>query len=146
MELSMVNTAALAKEGRSFDCKTCPTNIKKIRRCEEDREDFDGKDGPIWPMTINKGGQEYGFCPGKATWDFSLKTLFDELIVLAETKWLPFPGGMYDQPTWVIETMAWFLPTYDFMKFLRKADMILGSTNDKSGGVAAAAATKKRGR
>lgn len=82
-------------------------------------------------MYVTKGGELYSFCPAKATWDPGVKAQFDELVIIAETKWMPGPGGLYCQPAWLIDLLAWFLPKYDFMKFLRKADMILGGTNDK---------------
>lgn len=142
----MTDSAALQKEGRSFNCQTCPESVKALRRCREDREDFAAADGAIWPMYIHKGGQLYDFCPAKATWDFGLQALFQELIVMAETKCLPYAGGLYDQPTWVVETLAWFLPTYDFMKFLKKADMILGGSSDKKNNLPAPAPRQQRGR
>lgn len=85
-------------------------------------------------MSVAKGGEGYGFCPGKATWDQGLKVQFDELVVIAETKWPLVAGGVNDQPGWLIDLLAWFLPKYDTMKFIRKADMILGSNNGKTVG------------
>ena len=83
-------------------------------------------------MYINKGGEMYGFCPGKSTWDPRIKGKIDELIVIAETGWKPLNGGLYDQPADLIDLLGWFLPKYDFMKFFRKADMMLGSGEKKS--------------
>lgn len=58
--------------------------------------------------------------------------VFDELIMVAETNLLPYRGGLPDQPSWFVELLFWFLPRYDFMKFLRKADTILGGSSDKT--------------
>lgn len=118
------------ENGVSFNCKNCPTRVQELRRCREPREDFDGKDGAIWPMYVFQGGELYSHCPGKATWDQSAVSLFQLLITCAETKALPYAGGVTDQPDWIVELLGWFLPKYDMMKFIRKADMILGSTKD----------------
>lgn len=82
-------------------------------------------------MYVNKGGDTYGFCPGKSTWDPRIKDLADQLIIIAETNWMPHKGGLYDQPSWLIDLLGWFLPKYDFVKFIRKADMILGGGDGK---------------
>ena len=73
----------------------------------------------------------YSFCPAKATWDPTLSRLFEEMVLIAETRWMPKAGGFYDQPAELIENLTWFLPKYDFMKFSQKADMILGGSGDK---------------
>jgi hypothetical protein len=58
--------------------------------------------------------------------------LLEDLVLVAELKTLPYPGGIYNQPAWFMEHLSWFLPRYDFMKFLRKADMILGGKDTKN--------------
>ena len=83
-------------------------------------------------MTIFKGGSEYGFCPGKATWDGTIKQLYAMLQVSTETGNLWDSGGIKDQPDWFIELLSWFLPRYDTMKFVSKADMILGGGSTKT--------------
>ena len=88
----------------------------------------------------------YGFCPAKATWDPEVKSQFEELVLIAETHWMPKPGGLYDQPAWLIDLLAWFLPKYDIMKFLRKADMILGSSTDKKNKAPELAPNRSRAR
>lgn len=84
-------------------------------------------------MYINKGGELYGFCPAKATWDHSLAEFFRMLVVVAELKQLPEAGGVYDQNPDMVDMLSWFLPKYDFMKFNQKADMILGGDNKSNG-------------
>lgn len=100
--------------------------MKRIRRCQEEREDFDYKDGAIWPIRIFEGGELYSFCPGKATWPGEANTLFNIAIVAAETGQLYKAGGISEQPQWFLDLLRWFLPRYDQMKFISKADMILG--------------------
>lgn len=126
-----MNTAKLKKQGRSFNCATCDPKIKKIRRCQEDREDFTAEDGALWPMYIQEGGELYGFCPAKATWDLSLSHHFSLMVIIAQTGTMPYEGGLYDQPAELIEELAWFLPRYEQMKFIQKADMILGGDTSK---------------
>lgn len=114
--------------------------MQKIRRCREDREDFTSADGAVFPIQIHKGaGESYGFCPAKATWDPEVKAQFEELVLIAETKWMPVAGGLYDQPAWLMDLLSWFLPKYEIMKFLRKADMILGGSGGKMGANSTAA-------
>jgi len=71
-------------------------------------------------MQIRKGGERYPFCPGKASWDLDAQALFRLLIVSAEMKTLPASGGVMDQTVDIIETLAWFLPMYDWSNFPRK--------------------------
>jgi hypothetical protein len=125
LELSFANPAQLKKEGRVFDCANCPNSIQKIRRCKEDKE-FTAADGAIWPMYINKGGTMYNYCPGKATWDAQAAELFHRLVLMCEMKVFPRAGGIDDQDSDIIETLAWFLPKYDIHKFMQRAEMVLG--------------------
>lgn len=60
--------------------------------------------------------------------------------------WLPVKGTFYDQPSWLIETLAWFIPRYDFMKFMRKADTILGGNDVKNNKVTNPIKTPARSR
>jgi len=129
LELSFANPARLKKDGRSFNCPTCPDRTKKLRRCRESREDFIADDGPLWPMQISKGGEYYGFCPAKATWDKDCVDYFNLLIICAETGALPFEGGIMDQEYDFIENFSWFLLRWDMLKFMQKADMILGDSS-----------------
>lgn len=88
-------------------------------------------DGAIWPMTVMEGGEQYGFCPGKAQWDETVKHLFRSLLICADTGTMWEQGGIKDQPDWFVDLLSWFLPRYDTMKFLAKADMILGGSTKK---------------
>ena len=125
-ELSFADHAKLARQGRSFDCRACPERIQKLRRCREDREDFTEADASFFPMQIEKGGQTYGFCPAKATWDAEAIDLYRLLIVSAETGTMLDDGSLSAQsPDW-IELLAWFLPFYDQKKFISRVQLVLG--------------------
>lgn len=123
----MSDLAKLKSEGRSFDCQNCKESVKKLRRCEEDREDFTDKDGAFWPIQIHQGGELYGFCPAKAGWDIEILSIFRLLIVAAETgNILLTPGAIQDQPDWWIEQVSWFVPRYKQIQFISRVKMIVG--------------------
>lgn len=98
----------------------------KLRRCQEDREDFTTKDNNIWPMYVNKGGVSFGFCPGKATWDSQTMHTYQMLVVAAETGNLWEAGGISNQPAWFVDLLAWFLPRYNDRIFYSRVKSILG--------------------
>jgi len=125
LELSFSDPKKLKKEGRAFDCATCPIRVQEIRRCKEDKE-FTHEDGPLWPMFIYKEGEPYGFCPGKATWDSRAVEYFHHLVLIAHLKILPQAGGLNAQDSELIHDLAWFLRQYDMMDFMRKAEAIFG--------------------
>lgn len=102
-----------------------------MRKCKVDRFDFTEEDNPsLWPMRINDGGTEYGYCPGKATWDNDAVNQFRLMSVCVELKQLPYVGGMLDQPDWVVELLSWFAPRYDSAKFSSRARQVLGDGNN----------------
>jgi hypothetical protein len=105
-----------------------------MRRCHEDREDFDLKDGSIWPMYVSKGGALFGFCPGKATWDPHTFNIYRSLVICAETGALWEEGGISSQPSWFIELLGWFLPRYNDLRFYSRAKSILGDGKGNSVG------------
>lgn len=122
------------KDGKGFNCFKCDEETRRRRRCRESREDFTGEDANLFPIQIFKqGGELYGFCPAKATWDQSVVGLFQTVIMVAETKALPKSGGLDDQDGWLMDILPWFLPKYDMMKFSRKASMIMGEGKPKDG-------------
>lgn len=86
----------------------------------------------LWPMKVHDGGQGYGFCPGKSTWDNEAVNLFRLFVVVMETGNLPFAGGVCDQPFWVVDFLGWFAPTYQAEKFNSRAKSILGSEKNGS--------------
>lgn len=132
LELSYADHAELKSQGRNFNCAKCPIATQKARRCHEPRWDFDEKDDPmIFPLYIHKGGNLYGFCPAKATWDGESRWLYSTLTVAADTGAMLTQGGIEDQPAWFVELLAWFLPVYDQIKFASKARMVLGDGKDK---------------
>lgn len=83
-------------------------------------------------MRIHQGGQPFSFCPGKATWDHEAMRTFSLLVVAAETGAMLGGGGIVDQPSWWVETLAWFLPVYDMAKFASRVRSVMGN-GKKSG-------------
>lgn len=130
-ELTFADPKSL--DGRNFDCHKCSEGVKKIRRCQEDRWDFTKKDGNIWPMQVTKGGDLYGFCPAKSTWDSETVTTFRMLVLAAETGVMWNAGGISEQPYWFVDILAWFIPMYDNNKFYSRARAILGDGKDNKG-------------
>lgn len=130
-ELSFADHAKLSRDGRSFNCTSCPERIQKLRRCREDRDDFTEADAPFFPLQIEKGGQTYGFCPGKATWDREAVDLYRLLIVAAETGTMLDDGSLSAQSHDWIELLAWFLPFYDHQKFVSRVKLVLGDGASK---------------
>jgi hypothetical protein len=132
MELATADHARLKREGRSFNCETCPEKVKQVRRCYEDREDFTEADGSIWPMTIEPGGHQFGFCPAKAAWDAEAMGTFRLLGLAAETGTMYEAGGLSNQPDWFIDLASWFIPLYKQRKIIMFAKAVIG--DGKSGG------------
>jgi len=122
-----------------FRCSSCPTSVQKLRRCREERFDFDEKDGSFWPIQIQKGGALYGFCPAKATWDARASVLFKALVVCERTGAHWEEGGIADQPDWWIDLVSEFVPMMEESRFYSRARAILGdgkqsNTGGKAGG------------
>lgn len=127
VELSFADHAKLKTQGRSFTCEKCSDKIKQLRRCQEDREDFTEKDGSLWPIQIENGGELFGFCPGKASWDNEIIARYKILTIAAESGSINLcRGGINDQPDWWIDALSWFLPRYSSNQFSSRAKMILG--------------------
>lgn len=135
MELTQADHAALKAGGRNFICSECPQRTKDNRRCAEDREDFTSDDGIMWPIEINKGGEKYGFCPGKATWDPEYTRLYRLMSLAAESgDWRYLDGGMVDQPSWWIDNISWFIQSYKQAQFVSRAKSVLGDGSGPKGG------------
>lgn len=115
-----------------FRCSSCTQSIKTLRRCEETRLDFTEKDGPFWPIQIQKGGDLYGFCPGKATWDSRAAVMYKALVVCERTGAHWQEGGIADQPDWWIDLISEFLPAMDDSRFYSRARAILGESKQGS--------------
>jgi hypothetical protein len=128
MDLHFANPATMAKQGRKFTCSKCPEQVKKLRRCREDRENFTQKDGALWPMSVLKGGTTYGFCPAKSTWDHALVNWYNILVIVAETGQIPDGKPLVEQDAEFIEVLAWFLPRYQQLRFAQNAEIILGGS------------------
>lgn len=109
-----------------FDCSSCPLETQQLRRCREPRWDFTYKDGGLFPLYIEQGGNPYGFCPGKATWDRETTFLYQALVVSAETGIMIEQGSLLEQPEWWVDLLAWFLPAYSDQRFYSRARAILG--------------------
>lgn len=107
--------------------------MKKVRRCQEDREDFtfEADKGP-WPMYVHKGGELYSFCPGKATWDHDVVDLYRLLVIGSTTGVMLESGGLLDQPEWWVENLSWFAPRFDEYKFNSRMMRVLGDGKVKS--------------
>lgn len=119
--------AALKANGRNFICSECPERTKNLRRCQEERENFGPEDGIIFPIQISTGGERYGFCPGKATWDPEYTKIFHLMTLAAESGDYHYvDGGIVDQPSWWIENVTWFIQTYKQLQFSGRARSILG--------------------
>lgn len=102
----------------------------------ETREDFTEKDNPsVFPMYVDNPASNYGFCPGKATWDPMAASIFKGLIITAYTGRLEAEGGIDDQDQDYIDILSWFLPAYDEIKFYSRAQAILGDGKKGTGGV-----------
>lgn len=123
-------THATVERQKTFDCSVCPERNKKMRRCQEDRDDFveaDNRDGMNWPIFVEKGGESFGFCPGKSTWDREVSDLYRLMSLATESgNILLYSGGIVDQPEWWIDSMTWFVPRYKNAQFVSRAKMILG--------------------
>lgn len=126
MELATADHSRLKRDGRSFNCATCPQKIKTLRRCAEDRDDFTEVDGTIWPMIIETGGTHFGFCPAKAAWDVEAMGMFRLLGLAAETGNMYEAGGLSNQPDWFIDLASWFIPLYKQRKIALFARSIFG--------------------
>lgn len=73
-----------------------------------------------------EGGQLYGFCPAKATWDQDVILLFQALTVTLETGLGWQTGGVSEQPAWWVEMAADFLSKANDLRFYSRAKAILG--------------------
>lgn len=133
---------------KQFQCQTCPNSIKKIRRCEESREDFTMEDGNIWPMRVQEGGSLFGFCPAKASRNPMALLNFKALMVCFQTGLHWQIGGISEQPEWWIDLVYWFTSRYDDLRFYSRAKAILGDgkngSHKKSTGISNKAGNPKR--
>lgn len=112
-----------------FNCSSCPISTQEIRRCREERSDFTAQDSVIFPMYVTKGGDMYGYCPGKATWDDTAAFVYQALVITAETGIMLEDGPISKQPGWWVDLLAWFLPYYSDSKFYSRASRIMGEYN-----------------
>lgn len=133
---------ASPERAKLFDCSRCPAATQKARRCREDREDFSSEDNSLFPIYIEKGGNLYSYCPGKATWDSSLYGLYQSLVICSETGHMLESGALVDQSDWWVDLLSWFLPYYSDARFYSRARAVLG--DDKGG--TKSADTKIRGK
>lgn len=97
MDMQYVNHSVLEKAGRPFRCSKCKPQIAKVRRCHEDRWDFEEEDGPF-PIQMEKGGATYSFCPAKVGRDDQeTVSIHHTLTAILVTKTWPEPGGLNQQ-------------------------------------------------
>jgi hypothetical protein len=98
-----------------------------MRRCRDERMDFTEKDDPsVFPIYVTKGSSMFSFCPGKATWDKDVVSVYRALKISAESGTMWGEGGISDQPEWWIELLAWFLPRYSDLRFYGRVKSVLG--------------------
>jgi hypothetical protein len=116
-----------------LNCQRCHERVRARRRCHEARLDFTVEDDAFWPMQVVKGGQGYGFCPGKATRDVVAVGMYNALVVAAETGAMWESGGLSTQPAWWVELVAWFIPSYTELRFMSRARAILGDGKPRGG-------------
>lgn len=86
-------------------------------------------------MYVHQGGDLYGFCPAKATWDTWTINMYKALHVAVTCGAQWNSGGISEQPEWWVDLLSWFSARYDMTNFHRKAVMVLGDGKDKSQGV-----------
>lgn len=117
-----------------LDCNRCPDRVQKLRRCREDKWNFTSDDASFWPMRVSKGGELYGFCPAKATWDQRVIDYYQALVVASEcgSQWCA--GGLKDQPSWWLELLSSFAPSYNELRFTSRARAILGDGSSTTKG------------
>ena len=83
-------------------------------------------------MYIENPNSTYPFCPGKATWDPRIASLYNSLIITAYTGKMVEGGGINAQPGWYVDLLAWFLIAYDNAKFHARAKSVLGDSKVRS--------------
>lgn len=117
-----------------LDCSRCPLKVQQMRRCREDKWDFGPQDADFWPMRVSKGGALYSFCPAKATWDSRCVAIYQALVIACEcgTQWQE--GAILDQPSWWIDLLSWFAPSYNEVRFYSRARSILGDGKEAPSG------------
>jgi len=96
----------------------------------ENRWDFTEKDASFFPMRIYDGGELYGFCPAKATWDHEAVTLYRSLIVSFNCGTMWEDGSLSEQPAWWVNLLSWFIQKYGHEVFVARAKMVLGDGSD----------------
>lgn len=77
-------------------------------------------------MNIHQGGELYGFCPGKATWDNEAQQVYNMLVVARECGTMVTNGPLTDQPAWWISLLSEFITVYDAQKFATRVRSVLG--------------------
>ena len=95
-------------------------------------------------MYVYQGGDLYGFCPAKATWDAWTVTMYRTLHCAVTTGAQWSSGGLSEQPEWWIDLLSWFSTRYDMTNFNRKAVMVLGDGKDSKAQGASRHGNKQR--
>lgn len=81
-------------------------------------------------MRIYDGGELYGFCPSKATWDAEAVLLYRSLVVATQCGTMWERGSLSEQPSWWIELLSWFVQKYNHEVFVQRAKMVLGDGSE----------------
>lgn len=64
VEWHFADFSALKKQGREFNCESCPVSIQKTRKCADDVWDHESPKS-VFPIKIIDGTDGFGFCPAK---------------------------------------------------------------------------------
>ena len=93
---------------------------------------------------ITREGEQFSFCPAKATWDGSILSVYNYLVISAETGALWNDGGISEQPAWFVELLSTFIVRYNDQKFWGRARAILGESSNGTKGSSNTIPVKKR--
>ena len=134
MLLRFADHGELEKSGRPFRCSVCQKNpqngklrdsISKLRRCKEDKWDFDEKDGAAFPIYLFPGGPSFGFCPAKIERDDTETVMiFNTLVAILITGTWPEIGGLNIQEAFWVDLVSEYGPVYDDMKFNQRLSQV----------------------
>lgn len=131
------NHRELERQGRPYRCHICTkrnTKIAQLRRCLEDRWDFDEKDGAQFPIQMTRGGPLFGFCPAKVERDDpETMSIFALLSAILETNTWPQAGGIEEQEYFWVELVSEFGPFRRSLEFNQRYEMVAKGVGEAFG-------------
>ena len=92
------------RDRKQYDCKRCPAQTQKDRRCRDP-----GFENLRKPRAIGQGSLSYPFCPGKATWNPELPAVLEQCRVALEAGILPEEGNFSAQSALFVEVFPTFV-------------------------------------